>query len=1373
MTLPQHAGPDAGNRDERLGEAVETYLELAESGRAPDPEAFLSEYPDLADELREALDGLMLVQGLVGSGVGPGGVGARRLEPGYRVAGYRIVRELGRGGMGVVYEAVHVDLDRPVALKIFGGHAAPGSSGRRRFLNEAKTAAGLHHTHIVPVFDVGQVGGLCYYAMQRIEGAGIDRVLRALRRDRLTASGSSSGRGPSTARGSGLAFADRSADASGLLSVPGRTEGGGSVGWSRSASGTGPLGAGAARDDRPPPFVPPVGSEYYRWVARVGQQAAEALAYAHRRGVIHRDVKPSNLLVDARGTVWVADFGLARRLEDPGQTRGDGLVGTPRYMSPEQAEGRPVGPETDVYSLGATLYEMLTLRPPFDGQSAAELVRQIADREPPPPRRFARRLPRDLETIVLKAMAKRPADRYASAAALAEDLGRFLAFEPVEARRISPVGRCWRLARRHPAATIISTLAAVAILATATVAYVRVANERDRALGAERQLAAMVQKERAAVQKERAARAGELLSQLPVLRASTMTRRREAGRAKLQEAAKLAPDEAMRLQLRDEAVGLLAARDVEDRPSLPIGWARDLVPIQPDGDGPAGPVAALSLDGQTLTLWDIEGRRPPIAHQLSPPAPPGFPGEQGDDQGRRPRWAPPWPAAALAGRSVAVADPDGTGVLLVEPRTGSTSRLELNGARIVGLLAPPGGRRLVTVEVEEARRGGSSGPEEQAPRGARDGQVRFRVRLWDLEGSPGQVLATLDELEVDPSSPWEGRPMVAVGPEGRTVVLGRSSPESRVVIYDAEDGGRLLGFNTGLGMTALAAGPDGLVVTAGDGRVQLWEVDPWSGAPPVQLPGLSEPRGGYVQQLRVSPSGRLLAAVGFSSGVELWDPAANALVAVVSTPTAVQDVAFADERTLLIASGPTTEVWSIAEPIGRVAFEFAADAKTRLPAFGPGGELVMPLLDEEPRLWPPEQCPTRARDWNRPEVHAAAVVPGPGGLLLAFGPDGLARFDAAPDASPLDVLPWPAPAEGPSGLSGSVLLLAQSPDHRAALLQRAPADPRRRSRRDAEQLWLWRADDRGGPGVFSRLRPPRGFDLRLLPPLPDPSSLPAEGIDLIVLAEVGGALRARAFDGEGRMIRDVSEADLLGDDGRAAEIAELKALLAALAEKGAASPRPGDWERAASSVGDLLGLGPIAFGRSPRPDSPPPPFVPAAVLDRGGHRLYFLDRGELHAWTLDGDRPEPIAIPSFDRLRSLAIRPDGRLLALGAEGGVVLLVSTADGRVVSRIEPDGPAAGPGPARRASALAFSPDGSLLAIGDNAGSLDLWLLSPSDSSPPRRLFRLPGRRNSVVGLVFSPDGRRLASVDGWGSENRVVEAWDLAALRDELAALGLGW
>src|SRR3954469_8474620 len=172
--------PNPIDRDERLGEAIEAYLAEAEEGSPPDPEAFAARYPDLSEDLQAALEGLALVRGLVGDGTGPAG----RLEPGRRIAGYRIVRELGRGGMGTVYEAVHVGLDRPVALKVLGTHAAPDSSARRRFLNEAKTAAGLHHTHIVPVFGVGQVGGLCYYAMQRIEGSGLDRVVRYLRRTR-------------------------------------------------------------------------------------------------------------------------------------------------------------------------------------------------------------------------------------------------------------------------------------------------------------------------------------------------------------------------------------------------------------------------------------------------------------------------------------------------------------------------------------------------------------------------------------------------------------------------------------------------------------------------------------------------------------------------------------------------------------------------------------------------------------------------------------------------------------------------------------------------------------------------------------------------------------------------------------------------------------------------------------------------------------------------------------------------------------------------------------------------------------------------------------------------------------------------------------
>ena len=388
-----------------------------------------------------------------------------------------MVRELGRGGMGTVYEAVHVGLDRPVALKVLGIHAAPDSSARRRFLNEARTAAGLHHTHIVPVFDVGQAGALCYYAMQRIEGSGLDRVVRHLRRTRSPlATGSSSpgedgrlsnGRDtdsasqfrshfsrlwvrvsanlpwrrtrhiragsfdPGPAHVDGVAILEKAgkpapselpgSDRSGEAETdptnprsrlahrsPGSVlSGNDSTGsWMSSSQrsqpqwrpvdvpGSGPGSSLLAAcpsfarqhddDDALPPLEPPRGSAFFRWIAEVGLQAAEALAHAHHHGVIHRDVKPSNLLIDAQGTIWVTDFGLARRLADPGLTQHDSLLGTPRYMSPEQARTGAIDGRTDVYSLGATLYELMTLRPPFDGTSAAELLERIGGREPIP-----------------------------------------------------------------------------------------------------------------------------------------------------------------------------------------------------------------------------------------------------------------------------------------------------------------------------------------------------------------------------------------------------------------------------------------------------------------------------------------------------------------------------------------------------------------------------------------------------------------------------------------------------------------------------------------------------------------------------------------------------------------------------------------------------------------------------------------------------------------------------------------------------------------------------------------------------------------------------------------------------------------------------
>ncbi|MBV8487718.1 MAG: serine/threonine protein kinase, partial [Planctomycetaceae bacterium] len=573
------------DHDDRLGEVIETYLELLEQGAAPEPDAFASRYPDLADDIRAALEGLALVEGLVGRSGGspasaaPWGGPGRNLESGRRIAGYRVVRELGRGGMGTVYEAVHVGLDRPVALKVLNTHAAPDSSARRRFLNEARTAAGLHHTHIVPVFDVGQAGGLCYYAMQRIEGSGLERVIRHLRQSRVLPSGGSgySGSGRSSL-GSKPAPASDPASPS-PRSAPSTDDS------TRSWLGTDPEGNGAragtvedssavpgtlgpalrpsgSRDDETaPPLDPPRGSAYFRWVAEVGLQAAEALAHAHHHGVVHRDVKPSNLLIDAEGTVWVTDFGLARRLADPGLTHHDSLLGTPRYMSPEQVRAGAVDGRTDVYSLGATLYELLTLRPPFDGASAAELLEQIGRRDPVAPRFYDRRIPRDLETIVLKTLAKRPGDRYPSAKALAEDLARFLNCEPVHARRISPAGRLWRVARRHPGITTVMTVASATVLAIATYAYVKILNERNVAVRASNDRAIALIEKNAEAEKAREAARWALFANASNLLLSELPDRSARGLELLQRTAD--PEKAVALgrrqplapeQLRDQAV---------------------------------------------------------------------------------------------------------------------------------------------------------------------------------------------------------------------------------------------------------------------------------------------------------------------------------------------------------------------------------------------------------------------------------------------------------------------------------------------------------------------------------------------------------------------------------------------------------------------------------------------------------------------------------------------------------------------------------------------------------------------------------------------------------------------------------------------------
>jgi serine/threonine-protein kinase len=408
-----------------------------------------------------------------------------RLEAGV-LGDYRIVREVGRGGMGVVYEAEQLSLHRRVALKVLPMAAAMDGRQLQRFQLEAHAAACLHHTNIVPVHGVGCERGVPFYAMQFIEGRSLAQLLAELRRLE----------GQDAADEPAADLAEISTLAASLAG--GRLpDGAGRPADERAGACEDEQRGGLARGERPPgPEVrtptprpdgePPSGSstrsrEYIRTVARLGVQVAEALDHAHTSGILHRDIKPANLLLDDQGRLWVTDFGLAQIQGHPALTLTGDILGTLRYMSPEQALGKRVviDGRTDIYSLGVTLYELLTLRPAIHGQDRQEILRRIAQEEPAPPRRLNPAVPRDFETVLLKATAKEPSGRYATARDLADELRRFLEDKPVLARRPGPLDRAAKWSRRHQG--VVATGAAGLLMAAVITAAGAGWIARDRA----------------------------------------------------------------------------------------------------------------------------------------------------------------------------------------------------------------------------------------------------------------------------------------------------------------------------------------------------------------------------------------------------------------------------------------------------------------------------------------------------------------------------------------------------------------------------------------------------------------------------------------------------------------------------------------------------------------------------------------------------------------------------------------------------------------------------------------------------------------------------------------------------------------------------
>jgi serine/threonine-protein kinase len=445
---------------------ADEFLARCKRGEKPTIKEYCDQHPDLADEIRDVFEAVLMVEDLKpGSSDVSGSLGdsakmdGKRLE---QVGDYRVLCEIGRGGMGVVYEAEQQALGRRVALKVLPKTIAGNGSAQVRFQREAKAAARMHHTNIVPVFDVGQDGDYLYYAMQLIHGQGLDLVIEDLKRLRAASVAGDgarvAGSPPATRHPS-----DRSIAAS---LVAGQFEKENlALAAEPDSQATAPF-EGSAPSSAMLPGQSDISTAtsnlgaYFRSVAQIGLQTASALSYAHSRGIIHRDIKPGNLILDTTGNVWVTDFGLAKT-GDGGMTHTGDILGTIRYMSPERFRGQ-CDVRADVYGLGMTLYEMLTLKAAYRSGDRLKLIELIRDREAASPRSVDARIPRDLETIVMKAIDKDAKQRYQSADEMGEDLQRFVNDEPIKARRVGSVEWFTRWCRRHPA--VAGLLAAVLLL---------------------------------------------------------------------------------------------------------------------------------------------------------------------------------------------------------------------------------------------------------------------------------------------------------------------------------------------------------------------------------------------------------------------------------------------------------------------------------------------------------------------------------------------------------------------------------------------------------------------------------------------------------------------------------------------------------------------------------------------------------------------------------------------------------------------------------------------------------------------------------------------------------------------------------------------
>jgi WD40 repeat protein/serine/threonine protein kinase len=1015
---------------EELEAVLASYLRAVETGRAPDRMELLARHPELAPDLaaffagqdrfgrlaaplREAVSAVQ--ESTINEKLGEGG----------RLGDFHIIREIGRGGMGIVYEAEQISLSRRVALKVLPFAAALDAKQLQRFKNEAHAAAHLQHQNIVPVYYVGCERGVHFYAMQYVEGRTLAQLIAELRQARGEDRGSKIEDGGSRKPAShsdpmltgpyipedrvarpesskGVGVTSDSAHQATPFEDSGRATHDTANVNDRAAATETPSATprSSTLDSRSSPF--------FHTVANLGIQVAEALEHAHQLGVIHRDIKPANLMIETsllgpRASpltpdpsplrLWITDFGLAHCQGGCELTMSGDLLGTLRYMSPEQALAKRVivDERTDIYSLGVTLYELLTLEPAFPGIDRQEVLRQIAFEEPKPPRRWNKAIPHELETIILKAMEKNPQDRYGTAQQLADDLRHFLEDKPIRARRPTFIQRFRKWTRRHPGVVRMAAAGLVVLLlglAVSNVWITQLSHEKDDALSEKG--TALIEKDNALGKAKENFEKAEKQSKLAVEKQKlaekeemTARRRFYAAQMNLANQAWEAGQPARVLELLE---GQRPKFDEEDLRGFEWYYLWRLCMAQQRFilQGHKGGVMGLAFlpDGKTLASSDYSGVAKfwdvatgcERARLFRGPIGQGTLALSADGKllavsagWNHDATVTVWEVttgrhlASLAGTGFVLSlafSPDGK-TLATGVRSSNTVqlwevgkwqlRVTLRGPKgDVGALAfSPDGQTLVS-GVGFAGNTGQEGP---------------RTTLWDLTIEPPRIKFQLP-----------GAGSVAFSSDGMTLA---TSQAGRVHLYDVATRKERTSFGINLGAIATVVfSPDGniLASTASDRTVRIWKVDTAQqiGCLAHQAP---------VTFVAFSADGKTLASGDANNLVRLWDLERLAdQITLQHDPGGVATLVFSADGKKLISVGQEVKFWDL--PTGH-----ASRSPIHLSPLLNG---VMAAISRDGRM-------LASRDgldvklWDLPTGQIRAVIPGrPAWEVgsLAFSPDG-------------------------------------------------------------------------------------------------------------------------------------------------------------------------------------------------------------------------------------------------------------------------------------------------------------------------------------------------------------------------------------------------